>query len=75
MNDEKFFKHSNAPLHRLEGRILLNPGERQEVDKSGRLQPLLKMLAWSLALTALLATLVTWGVNSRFGLLLLLLLR
>ncbi|MGN7739672.1 hypothetical protein ACTJKT_06705 [Pseudomonas sp. 22526] len=87
MDDKKCFERSNSALNRLEGGILLGTGKHSELSvhqvhsrerehkPDSKLQALLKKLAWVLAYAGFLSALLSWGLNSRFGLLILLLLR
>ncbi|WP_338806026.1 hypothetical protein V8U11_23365 [Pseudomonas chlororaphis] len=87
MDDKKCFERSNSALNRLEGSILLSTGKHPELSAhqvhahdrehkpDGKLHALLKKLAWVLAYAGFLSALLSWGLNSRFGLLILLLLR
>lgn len=76
MNNEKLFEQSGSTIKRLERGVLLNHGKQRAPGKTGgKLQALLKKLAWLAVSATLLAALLTWGFNSRFGSLLLLLLR
>lgn len=87
MDDKKCYESSNSTLNRFEGSILLTPGKHPELSahqahshdrehKAGsRLHALLKKFAWVLAYAGFLSALLSWGLNSRFGLLILLLLR
>ena len=87
MDDKKCFERSNSALNQLEGSILLSTGEHPELSAhqghgrdhehkpDSRLHAVLKKLAWVLAYAGFLSALLSWGLNSRFGLLILLLLR
>ncbi|OLF52355.1 hypothetical protein [Pseudomonas chlororaphis] len=87
MDDKKCFERSNAALNRLEGSILLNAGKHPELSAhqghthdrepqpDSRLHGWLKKLGWALAYAGFVSALLSWGLNSRFGLLILLLLR
>lgn len=87
MDDKKCFESSNSALTRLEGSILLSTGKHAELgphqtgscereqQPDSRLHAWLKKLAWVAAYAGFLSALLSWGLNSRFGLLILLLLR
>jgi hypothetical protein len=87
MDDKKCFERSNSALTRLEGSILLSTGKHPELSvhqvhtrdpehkPNSTLHALLKKLAWVLAYAGFISALLSWGLNSRFGLLILLLLR
>ncbi|MGE7956601.1 hypothetical protein ACQKQA_08360 [Pseudomonas sp. NPDC089530] len=87
MDDKKCFEGSNSRLNRLEGSILLSTGKHPELSAhqagshehehqpDSRLHTWLKKLAWVVAYAGFLSALLSWGLNSRFGLLILLLLR
>lgn len=83
MDDKKCFEGSNSALNRLEGSILLSAGKHselsvhheQEQQSDSRLHTWLRRLGWLLAYAGFLSALLSWGLNSRFGLLILLLLR
>ncbi|QQZ40380.1 hypothetical protein IF690_20480 [Pseudomonas sp. SK3(2021)] len=87
MDDKKCFDRSNSTLNRLEGSILLGTGKHPKLSvhqvhtrdlehkPDSKLHVLLKKLGWVLAYAGFLSALLSWGLNSRFGLLILLLLR
>ncbi|OOV96153.1 MULTISPECIES: hypothetical protein [unclassified Pseudomonas] len=87
MNDKQLFEGSNSGLNRRPGHNLwLAPKPVQVAGGvvqstvelkagEGKCLRLLKRLAWAGLAVALLTGLLSWGINSRFGLLLLLLLR
>jgi hypothetical protein len=87
MNDKQLFDGSNPRLNRRPNHELwLAPKPVQLVGgaahstielkaREGKCLRLLKKLAWAGIAVALLTGLLSWGINSRFGLLLLLLLR
>lgn len=87
MKNEKSFEGNRSAARRFEQQALLSPGQYQESlahrtnegtgrdDGDSRFQGLLRKLGWALAYAGLVSGLVVWGFNSRFGLLLLLLLR
>ncbi|MCS4262526.1 hypothetical protein EDF83_5106 [Pseudomonas protegens] len=84
MKDKEFYPKARSPLKHLEGQPWVAARSPRELDLPLSSQPLprhcrhlswLKRLARAVLAAALLAGLVTWGLHSRFGLLLLLLLR
>lgn len=84
MKDKGFYPRTHSPLKHLQDQPWLAASASREFDlpltsqpraRHARLLSLLKRLAWMGLAAALLAGLVTWGFHSRFGLLLLLLLR
>lgn len=87
MNDKQLFEGSNSGLNRRPGpNLWLAPKPVQVAGGAthstvelkageGKCLRLLKKLAWAGLAVALLTALLSWGINSRFGLLLLLLLR
>ncbi|MCK9813875.1 MAG: hypothetical protein P0Y51_25565 [Candidatus Pseudomonas colombiensis] len=83
MNDKNIYAGSH-PVNRLENQAWLANHSAQQLDRhpaperrqrAARHRQLLKRLAWLGASTTVMLALVTWGFHSRFGLLLLLLLR
>ncbi|MEY9329768.1 hypothetical protein ABH911_000079 [Pseudomonas protegens] len=84
MKDKEFYPQARSPLKHLQGQPWGATRSPRELDLPLSSQPLpshcrhlswLKRLARAVLAAALLAGLVTWGLHSRFGLLLLLLLR
>lgn len=84
MNDKGFYPRGQSPLNRIKGSSWLADPPAREFDLQhsseacpthSRLLSILKRLAWLTLTASILAGLVTWGLHSRFGLLLLLLLR
>ncbi|WP_025127228.1 hypothetical protein [Pseudomonas sp. PH1b] len=79
MNDKGFYPQGHSPLDHMQDRAWRTDQAPREFDlplsRHARLLPTLRRLAWMALAAMLLAGLVTWGFHSRFGLLLLLLLR
>lgn len=79
MNDKGLYPGSHTPLNPIKGNAWLTGSPAKERYEShpphSRLQSTLKRVAWLALAASLVAGLVTWGFHSRFGLLLLLLLR
>lgn len=87
MNDKPFFDSSNSSINHRHSQGLWGtnkpaqfagdtPGVAVEPPVAdGKYLRWLKKLAWTSLSVMLLAALLTWGINSRFGSLLLLLLR
>lgn len=84
MNDKGFYPRGHSPLNRIKDSPWLAGPPAREFDlprspeaypPRSRLLSILKRLAWFTLTASILAGLVTWGFHSRFGLLLLLLLR
>ncbi|ERO64811.1 hypothetical protein [Pseudomonas piscis] len=79
MNDKGLYPRAHSTLNRIKDNAWLSSPSSQEFREprppQSRLSSLLKRLSRLALAAALLAGLVTWGLHSRFGLLLLLLLR
>ncbi|NBF03708.1 hypothetical protein GV819_15550 [Pseudomonas sp. Fl5BN2] len=84
MNDKGLYPRAYSSLNRMTGNSWLTGNPARQLDRPlssepslrhSRLLPTLKRLAWLVLAATMLAGLVTWGFHSRFGLLLLLLLR
>ncbi|QZI72493.1 hypothetical protein K5F93_09525 [Pseudomonas protegens] len=84
MNDKGFYPQGHSTLNRInDSSWLAAPAPREfDLPLSSEAHPphsrplsILKRLAWLTFAASIMAGLVTWGFHSRFGLLLLLLLR
>ncbi|MGC5701063.1 hypothetical protein J4P02_12755 [Pseudomonas sp. NFXW11] len=84
MNDKGFYPRAHSPLKRIKDSSWLSDEPARNFDlpltapahpPHSRLLPILRRLAWLALAGSILAGLLTWGFHSRFGLLLLLLLR
>ncbi|KAF0865540.1 hypothetical protein [Pseudomonas sp. LD120] len=84
MNNKGLYPRAHSPLNRMKNTPWLADNPIREFDLThssnahpphARLLSILRRLAWLSLAATLLAGLLTWGFHSRFGLLLLLLLR
>ncbi len=79
MNDKGFYPRAHSSLNHIKDNAwLANPSSRESCEPQrphSRLSSLFRRMVQFALAAALVAGLVTWGFYSRFGLLLLLLLR
>ncbi|PUA42149.1 hypothetical protein C5U62_27150 [Pseudomonas protegens] len=84
MNDKGFYSRGHSPLTRIKDSSWLTGHPSTEFDlplsceaqaPHSRLLSILKRVGWLTLAASIMAGLVAWGFHSRFGLLLLLLLR